>query len=100
MSARPAKPHKSSPGPDPATLSYEQAIAEAEGIVDRIESGEAGIEESLAAYERGLALLTRCREILEKAEQRVTELSPPKNPGRDADSDDADDDREDSDDED
>lgn len=72
---------------DPASLTYEQAIAEAEAIVDRIESGDAGIEESLAAYERGLALLARCRAILEKAEQRVTELSPPKNLGRDADSD-------------
>jgi len=89
--ARPPKSRKSDEGPDPATLTYEQAIAEAESIVDRIESGEAGIEESLAAYERGLVLLTRCREILEKAEQRVTELSPPKNAGRDADSDPEDD---------
>lgn len=89
--ARSPKPRKSDELPAPSTLTYEQAIAEAEGIVDRIESGEAGIEESLAAYERGLALLARCREILEKAEQRVTELSPPKNPGRDADSESEDD---------
>jgi len=46
-----------------------------EAIVDKVEQGEVGLEQSLAEYERGVGLVKRCREILAKAEQRVTELS-------------------------
>ncbi len=63
-------------GPDPSSLAYEAAVEELEGIIERIEAGEIGLEESLAQYERGAALLRRCREILAQAEQRVTELTP------------------------
>lgn len=61
---------------DPAigSLSYEEAVAKLETIIDRIESGEAGLEESIAEYERGAALVKRCREILGRAEQRIEEL--------------------------
>ncbi|MGP1347165.1 MAG: exodeoxyribonuclease VII small subunit [Phycisphaerales bacterium] len=64
--------------PDPTAperLTYEQAMEEVEAIADRIESGEAGLDESVAAYERGMALIRRCRTLLEQAEQRVIELS-------------------------
>ncbi len=60
----------------PADLTYEQAMTEAESLIDRIESGDLGLEQSLAAYERGRALLDRCDEILKRVEQRVTELTP------------------------
>lgn len=60
---------------DSAQPSFEQAIAQVEGIIDRIESGELGLEESIAEYERGIALLARCRTVLAQAEQRVEELS-------------------------
>lgn len=60
------------PTPDPT---FEQAMAQLESIVERIESGEAGLEQSIAEYEKGVALVKRCREILGKAEQRVAELS-------------------------
>jgi len=62
--------------PPPADLTYEQAMAEAESLIDSIESGDLGLEQSLAAYERGRALLDRCDEILKRVEQRVTELTP------------------------
>ena len=39
--------------PDPKTLTYEQAIEELERIIDQIEQGEIGLEESLAARRRG-----------------------------------------------
>ena len=73
--ARSPKPRKSDELPAPSTLTYEQAIAEAEGIVDRIESGEAGLDRSIAEYERGMLLLKRCREFLQRAEQRVQDLT-------------------------
>ncbi|MDX9912016.1 MAG: exodeoxyribonuclease VII small subunit [Phycisphaerales bacterium] len=56
-------------------MGFEEAMARVEAIVERIESGEVGLEESLAEYERGIALLKRCREVLERAELRVRELS-------------------------
>lgn len=69
-------PNAERPEPVPAeSLSYEQAMAEVEAIADRIESGEAGLEESVASYERGMALIRHCRAMLERAEQRVVELS-------------------------
>jgi exodeoxyribonuclease VII small subunit len=46
-----------------------------EGIIERIESGEIGLEQSITEYERGAQLLKRCREIVRQAELRVQELS-------------------------
>ena len=60
---------------DPGNLSYEDAVAQVEAIVEKIESGELGLEASVAEYERAAKLLKRCREVLKKAELRVTELS-------------------------
>ena len=59
---------------DVGELSYEEAVAALEEIIDRIESGEIGLEASIAAYERGLLLKKRCEAILEAAEQRIDHL--------------------------
>ncbi len=61
--------------PSPETLSYEQAIGELESLIQRIEKGEVGLEESLAEYRRGAALLKRCRSVLETAQQQIEELT-------------------------
>ena len=53
---------------------YEELINQLEGIVDRIESGEIGLEESIRGYEQGIGLVKRARAILDRAEQRITEL--------------------------
>jgi len=55
-------------------LRFEQAVERLEAIVDRIESGEIGLEQSLAEYEAGIKLLAHCRGILEQAESRLIEL--------------------------
>jgi len=55
-------------------LSFEQALDRVEEIIERIESGEIGLEESIKAYEQGARLIRRCRAALEKAEQRVETL--------------------------
>ncbi len=70
----PAKRSKPDPQPD-ERLSYEQAVERLEGLVERIESGEIGLEESIAAYEQGAKLIARCRSILDQAEARIEELS-------------------------
>ena len=56
-------------------LRYEQLIEQLESIVDRIESGETGLEDSIKGYEQGIGLVKRARAILDKAEQRIVELN-------------------------
>lgn len=55
--------------------SFEEALEQLEAIIERIEQGKVGLEVALAEYERGVALVRRCRDILTSAEQRVEELS-------------------------
>ena len=56
-------------------LRFEQAVEELETIIERIERGEVGLEESLAQWKRGQALIKRCRSILDVAEQQVQQLT-------------------------
>ena len=51
-----------------------------EDLVARMESGEMTLEESLAAYERGVGLYRHCQSALAQAELRVRLLSDPANP--------------------
>ena len=53
---------------------FEQAIEQLETIVERIESGEVGLEEAIKQYEQGTALIKRCRAILGSAEKKIAEL--------------------------
>lgn len=61
--------------PDPVKMSYEQCVEELEGIIERIESGEFGLQESLAQRQRGDVLIKRCRTILDEAEQEIRKIS-------------------------
>ena len=56
-------------------LNFEEAMSELEDLVERIESGEIGLEDALKRYERGIALIKRCRTVLDSAEQRISELT-------------------------
>jgi len=60
---------------DMAELSFEEAWAELEGILERLERGELTLDESVALFERGRALAAHCQQLLDKAELRVRELS-------------------------
>lgn len=55
-------------------LSFEAALAELEELVGRMESGELPLQESLAAYKRGAALLAYCQSALKDAQQQVQVL--------------------------
>lgn len=63
--------------PDPAGLSFEQATEELEAIIDRIEQGEIGLQESLTERKRGETLIQRCRAILDQAEQELEQMTAP-----------------------
>lgn len=54
-----------------AELRFEAALAELEKIVQDMEAGQLPLEESLAAYRRGMELLRRCQEQLDAAQARV-----------------------------
>jgi exodeoxyribonuclease VII small subunit len=54
--------------------SFEAALEELERIVQAMESGDAPLDESLANYERGMALLKTCQERLASAEQKIRML--------------------------
>jgi exodeoxyribonuclease VII small subunit len=59
---------------DIENLSFEQALAELEGIVARLESGQAPLEDSIQMYERGAALKAHCEKRLEAARLRVEKI--------------------------
>jgi exodeoxyribonuclease VII small subunit len=63
-----------------AVASFERALDELEQLVQKMEKGEQSLDESLAAYERGIALYRECQKALEQAEQRVRLLADPANP--------------------
>ena len=54
-----------------APASFEAALAELEGLVGRMETGELPLQESLAVYKRGAELLAYCQTALKDAEQQV-----------------------------
>jgi exodeoxyribonuclease VII small subunit len=56
------------------TLSYEQAMAELEGLVQRIEAGQMPLDQMLDSYKRGAELLALCRSRLAAVEQQVKVL--------------------------
>lgn len=53
---------------------FEQALAELEQLIEKIESGEIGLEECLTHYERGMKLVARCQQVLGQAHQRIARL--------------------------
>ena len=59
---------------------FEQSLDELEQLVGKMEHGEMSLEDSLAAYERGVGLYRRCHAALEQAEQSVRLLSEPDSP--------------------
>jgi exodeoxyribonuclease VII small subunit len=51
--------------------SFEDALAELEQTVNRLERGDLSLEESLEAFERGVGLTRLCQKSLQEAEQKV-----------------------------
>jgi exodeoxyribonuclease VII small subunit len=60
---------------DVKVMPFERAIEELESIVKRLEEGKVPLEESVAIYERGEALKSRCEDLLRQAEARVEKIT-------------------------
>ncbi len=73
MSKTPKQSSQPESGPG-AEMTFEKALAELEKIVARMEGGDLGLEQALAAHKRGLELARFCQQRLEAAQQQVKVL--------------------------
>jgi exodeoxyribonuclease VII small subunit len=55
-------------------LTYEEALAELEGIVSLLEGEQSQLEDAIRLFERGQALAARCSVLLEAAELKVKQV--------------------------
>lgn len=56
-------------------VTFEEALRRLDEVVSRLESGEVGLEEAVALFERGQGYLAACRERLGAAQRRIEELT-------------------------
>ncbi len=59
---------------DIAAMSFEQALAALERIVDDLEKGDVPLDQSIRIYERGEALKDHCDKLLKSAEEKVEKI--------------------------
>ncbi len=71
---------KKSPTDASPVAHFEQSLEELEQLVEKMETGDLSLEQSLSAYERGVGLYRQCQQALEQAELRVRLLSDPARP--------------------
>ena len=62
---------RSSAAAAPDTVTYEQALAELEALVQAMEAGRMPLDQLLASYQRGAELLQQCRARLQVVEDQV-----------------------------
>ncbi len=55
-------------------MNFEESMKELENIVKSMEDGTMPIEESISAFEKGIALVKDCRKLLDSAEKKVNAL--------------------------
>lgn len=60
--------------PKKKSIDFEQSLSTLESLVDRMEKGDMTLDESLQAFETGIALTRECQARLAAAEQHVTKL--------------------------
>jgi exodeoxyribonuclease VII small subunit len=74
MAVRPEKQRQVEDMADLRTMSFEEALAELEGIVAQLEAGKGTLEDAIRAYERGDALRRHCTAKLAEAEAKVSRI--------------------------
>lgn len=55
--------------------SFEKSLIELEKLVDKLEAGKSGLEESLELFEKGVILYKDCKSKLDKVEKKISKLS-------------------------
>lgn len=59
---------------------FESALSELESLVERMETGELSLDESLTAFQRGVALSRHCQQHLDQAQKTIEVLNAPFDP--------------------
>ncbi len=59
----------------PATISIEKSLNELESLINKMESKELSLDESLKLFERGVTLTNTCKKILDEAKQKIEIIS-------------------------
>jgi len=57
------------------TMNFEQALGELETIVRNLETGQAPLEDSITAYERGIELKKHCEKKLKDAQAKIEKIT-------------------------
>ncbi|MBP5491676.1 MAG: exodeoxyribonuclease VII small subunit [Clostridiales bacterium] len=55
-------------------MTYEQAVSELESIIEKLESGEATLDDSIGLYSRGMELSKFCKDKLDSIVKRISVL--------------------------
>jgi len=58
-----------------AEMTFEEAMAELEKVVGKLENSDVALEDSIHLYERGEALKAHCEAKLKAAEEKVAEIT-------------------------
>jgi exodeoxyribonuclease VII small subunit len=56
-------------------MTFEEALAELETVVTRLERGDVALDDSIKLYERGALLRKRCQDKLAEAEEKVSRIT-------------------------
>jgi exodeoxyribonuclease VII small subunit len=59
---------------DVSALTYEQALEQLDSLIVQLEKGDIPLDEAISAYERGSRLAAHCAQLLDRTEQRVSQL--------------------------
>lgn len=54
---------------------FEEAMTRLQEIVEKLEAGEESLEDSIKLFEEGAKLASQCYDILDRAEQKITEMT-------------------------
>ena len=57
------------------SIQFEKSMEELETLVTSLEAGDLPLEEALKHYEKGIALARKCQTLLQKAEQKIEQLT-------------------------
>ena len=60
-----------------SSLTFEQALSELEQIVQKLEAGDASLDDAINAYSRGIELKNQCQKRLESARLQVEKIQFP-----------------------
>ncbi len=70
-----AKKKEENQSEEEQTLSLEDAFAQIEEVIGRLEAEEITLEESFSAYNQGMALLAKCNETIDRVEKKVLKIN-------------------------